>query len=236
MQLILKVLSGQRSGQQLKIPQPKCFVGRAPDCQLRPDTDQISRHHCVISQFDDAVLVRDLGSKNGTFINGERITREREVNDGDLLEIGPFSFQVILVQTPVVASAPTAVIPLTTVMPATAAAVPSVSKPVAPPVALPPVPVAAEFTTTVDMTVPVPAALPPAPPLAPATREDLEDLLDLIEPGKPSRKQDNDTVAMSGDTLDLKEPKGKPTAPPAAGPVSMSEAAKLMKKNRGRPH
>lgn len=233
MQLILKVLSGQRAGQQLKIPQPKCFVGRAPDCQLRPDTDQISRHHCVISQFDDAVLVRDLGSKNGTFINGERITRERELNDGDLLEIGPFSFQAIVVQTPAAAPASTATIP------ATIAAVPPVSVPPvtvaavsAPPVALPPVPVVADITATVDMTVPVSASLPPAPPSA-ATREDLEDLLDLIETGKPSKKQDNDTVAMSGDTLDFKEGK-KPAAPGA--PVSMSEAAKLMKKNRGRPH
>jgi predicted component of type VI protein secretion system len=231
MQLILKVLSGQREGQKLKIPQPKCFVGRAPDCQLRPDTDQISRHHCVISQFDDAALIRDLGSKNGTFVNGERITRERELNDGDLLEIGPFSFQVIVVASEVAAAAPASTlnVPTATI---TAAAAPAAPPPVAvPPVALPP---ASPVPAAVDMSAPVLAALPPVPPpSAPASREDMEDLLDLIETGKPSKKQDNDTVAMSGDTIDLKEPK-KPAAPP--GPMSMSEAAKMMKKSRGRPH
>lgn len=54
-----------------------CLVGRAEDCdiQIPSDSDhlQVSRHHCLLEIHPPVVRVRDLGSTNGTFVNGEKI-------------------------------------------------------------------------------------------------------------------------------------------------------------------
>lgn len=103
MEVRLKVLVGKNVGQELLVPGPKFFVGRAEDCQLRPRSDLISRHHCVLLIENDFVAVRDFGSKNGTLVNDQRILGERELKSGDKLVIGPLEFQV-LIQSAVAAS------------------------------------------------------------------------------------------------------------------------------------
>jgi pSer/pThr/pTyr-binding forkhead associated (FHA) protein len=96
MEVRLKVLVGKNSGQELSIPGPRFFIGRAEDCQLRPRSDLISRHHCVLLIEDGFLAIRDFGSKNGTIVNGERIVGERELKPGDHLTIGPLEFEVVL--------------------------------------------------------------------------------------------------------------------------------------------
>ncbi|HEV3345299.1 MAG TPA: FHA domain-containing protein [Pirellulales bacterium] len=96
MEVRLKVLVGKNSGQELSIPGPRFFIGRAEDCQLRPRSDLISRHHCVLLIEDGFVAIRDFGSKNGTVVNGQRIVGERELKPGDHLTIGPLEFEVVL--------------------------------------------------------------------------------------------------------------------------------------------
>jgi pSer/pThr/pTyr-binding forkhead associated (FHA) protein len=94
MEVRLKVLVGKNSGQELTIPGPRFFIGRAEDCQLRPRSDLISRHHCVLLIEEGFVAIRDFGSKNGTIVNGQRIVGERELKPGDRLTIGPLEFEV----------------------------------------------------------------------------------------------------------------------------------------------
>ncbi|HEX7378052.1 MAG TPA: FHA domain-containing protein [Pirellulales bacterium] len=96
MDVKLKVLVGKNAGQELAVPGPKFFVGRAEDCQLRPRSDLISRHHCVLLIEESFVAVRDFGSKNGTLVNNERVTGERELKHGDRLVIGPLEFEVVV--------------------------------------------------------------------------------------------------------------------------------------------
>jgi pSer/pThr/pTyr-binding forkhead associated (FHA) protein len=96
MELKLKVLEGKHAGQVVPVTGNKFFIGRAEDCQLRPGSDLISRHHCVIIVEEDYVGVRDLGSKNGTQINSEPVFGERPLNPGDQLKVGPLAFEVIL--------------------------------------------------------------------------------------------------------------------------------------------
>lgn len=96
MDVILKVLNGTKSGQELAVRGRKFFVGRAEDCHLRPKSDLISRHHCVLLVDEAGVVVRDLESRNGTFVNGEKITSASELNNGDKLKIGPLEFQIIV--------------------------------------------------------------------------------------------------------------------------------------------
>lgn len=97
MEVRLVVSSGKNAGRVVPVTGERFFIGRAEDCQLRPNTDLISRHHCAISVEDGFVTVRDFGSRNGTFVNGERVRGEEELNNGDNLSIGPLKFVVELV-------------------------------------------------------------------------------------------------------------------------------------------
>ncbi len=96
MKLELKVVSGSRSGLVIPITIPQFMIGRAEDCQLKPRSELISRYHCAILSEPSYVAVRDLGSKNGVYVNGERIGVEQELKNGDKLAIGPLEFQVVL--------------------------------------------------------------------------------------------------------------------------------------------
>lgn len=94
MDLKLKVLDGKNAGQEIAVNGKKFFIGRAEDCHLRPGSDLISRHHCVLLIEDTYIGVRDFGSKNGTFVNEERVVGERELKPGDRLTIGPLQFEI----------------------------------------------------------------------------------------------------------------------------------------------
>lgn len=94
MEFRLRVLVGKNAGYELPIPAPKFLIGRAEDCQLRPASDLISRHHCLLLIEESEVILRDFGSKNGTEINGERVEGERPLKVGDKLKIGPLEFEL----------------------------------------------------------------------------------------------------------------------------------------------
>jgi len=94
MEMSLKVMDGKQAGQEVPVTAKKFFIGRAEDCHLRPVSDLISRHHCVVIVDDSYVAVRDFGSKNGTYVNGERVTGECELKAGDLLKVGSLLFEV----------------------------------------------------------------------------------------------------------------------------------------------
>ncbi|MBI1900288.1 MAG: FHA domain-containing protein [Planctomycetia bacterium] len=100
MSLSLKVLVGNSAGQLINIPGPKFYIGRSDDCQLRPRSDLISRHHCALIVEGDYLGIRDFGSKNGTQVNDERVVGERELKDGDKLKVGPLQFQVVVTHDP----------------------------------------------------------------------------------------------------------------------------------------
>ena len=96
MQVQLKVVGGKQSGQLISINRPKFLIGRADDCQLKSKNELISRYHCVILIEEGYVGVRDLGSRNGVFVNDERVDQETELHNGDLLAIGPLKFEVVI--------------------------------------------------------------------------------------------------------------------------------------------
>ncbi|MDR0327070.1 MAG: FHA domain-containing protein [Planctomycetaceae bacterium] len=89
----LVVAAGNRAGQEIPVPVEKFTIGRAADCHLRPASELVSRYHCALL-VSDGVVVRDLGSRNGVRINGEKINAEQKVNNGDRLAVGPLEFFV----------------------------------------------------------------------------------------------------------------------------------------------
>ena len=94
MDVKLRVVGGRQAGKELSLPDGNFLVGRAEDCQLRPGSEMISRHHCVFIIEDAYVGLRDFGSKNGTLVNDERVLAEQEIKNGDRVKIGPLEFEV----------------------------------------------------------------------------------------------------------------------------------------------
>jgi pSer/pThr/pTyr-binding forkhead associated (FHA) protein len=100
MHVRIKILHGSSTGKEVKIPVPKCLIGRSDECHLKPQSDAVSRKHCVIISTENEVVVRDLNSRNGTFVNGERVGEEAVLLTGDVLRVGPLEFEMVIEQTP----------------------------------------------------------------------------------------------------------------------------------------
>lgn len=69
------------------------IIGRRHDCDLQVRLKSVSRRHCQINQSKGAWQIRDLGSRNGTIINGQPV-KEAVIEAGDSFNIGPLSFML----------------------------------------------------------------------------------------------------------------------------------------------
>lgn len=96
MQVTLKVVGGKHNGREIKVVGSKFTIGRAEGADLRPTSDLISRNHCGIFIEKGEVVVEDFGSRNGTFINGERISGRQTARPGDCLRVGRLQFELVL--------------------------------------------------------------------------------------------------------------------------------------------
>lgn len=76
---------------QLDLP---VMIGRGGESQLQLDHSLISRHHCELYEENGQMMVRDLGSRNGTFIGGQRI-ETAPLPSGDLLTVGGITFRAL---------------------------------------------------------------------------------------------------------------------------------------------
>jgi diguanylate cyclase (GGDEF)-like protein len=83
----LTVLTGRLSGQLFKVT-TALVIGRAPNAELRLEDDGISRSHARIRSETGRAWVEDLQSRNGTFVNGDRISAVVELKDGDKIQVG----------------------------------------------------------------------------------------------------------------------------------------------------
>ena len=72
----------------LPLASRRCTIGSSADCDLVIDDSSVSRTHLLLEQLGGAWFVEDLGSRNGTYLNGHRITARRVVRPGDELRLG----------------------------------------------------------------------------------------------------------------------------------------------------
>jgi CheY-like chemotaxis protein len=85
-----------------------CVLGRGAGCGRRLADPLVSRQHCELSLRGGRVWVEDLVSRNGTFLNGERLEGARPLADGDRLDLADCPFQARLVGSPAEGAAPEA--------------------------------------------------------------------------------------------------------------------------------
>ncbi len=148
----LRVTEGNGRGKTLEVDD-ELLIGRAADDDAgRLDDDsELSRRHARIVRDDDGALsIEDLGSMNGTFVNGERVSRRRALKAGDSIKVGGTILEL------------TAPPPPTVPTPAPEAAAPEPAPAAAPAAASTPAPAAAQAA----LPAPGPAAAPGVPAAA----------------------------------------------------------------------
>ena len=87
----LTVLSGTRSGTTRPVGDARLLLGRDVTCDLRFDAaadTEVSARHAEVRLQDGVAFVRDANSTNGTYVNGERLRSERQLDDGDVIRLG----------------------------------------------------------------------------------------------------------------------------------------------------
>lgn len=108
MKVQLIVVQGKPEGKVIPLVGPKFKIGRGETCHLRPASEQVSREHAEFTIAADTVVVRDLGSRNGTLVNGKAITEAIVLKNRDLVQVGPLTFAVSLEGAPAAKAAPAA--------------------------------------------------------------------------------------------------------------------------------
>ncbi len=93
------LLSGQLSDDQpvrhVRVGASRFTIGRKPDASLCIPSPTVSREHAELTVVDRGLMLRDLGSTNGTFINGVRIQEPCSVRHSDLLQFGQIVFRAV---------------------------------------------------------------------------------------------------------------------------------------------
>lgn len=93
------VLSGESAGAEREIDTPSLSIGRGSDAGWTFADDTMSREHVVLEFADGGIRLRDLGSMNGTRLNGAEV-RAAELKNGDRFQVGEHSFQLVLEKRP----------------------------------------------------------------------------------------------------------------------------------------
>ncbi len=91
MNLKLLVVQGKPAGKVLLFGPGEYYLGRGPECNIRFNSDWVSRQHCLLRVGEEAVL-RDLGSRNGTLVNGQLVNGDQRLAHGDQIQIGQVVF------------------------------------------------------------------------------------------------------------------------------------------------
>ena len=93
----------------IPIQLPRFIIGRSEECSLILDSMEVSRRHAAIHMENSDLFVSDLGSRNGTFLNGSVVEGRRIIEDRDILKIGSHEFLVTVTKRPTSESSHTVV-------------------------------------------------------------------------------------------------------------------------------
>jgi pSer/pThr/pTyr-binding forkhead associated (FHA) protein len=91
MQAVLVMFRSDGERRSFSIARDMTVIGRREDCDLRIPLGEVSRKHCRLVRDGDTLKLEDLGSSNGTFLNGQRV-QEALLSPGDTIQVGPVVF------------------------------------------------------------------------------------------------------------------------------------------------
>jgi pSer/pThr/pTyr-binding forkhead associated (FHA) protein len=91
MDVKLVLLKKNGSHKFFPLPSSVTVIGRRHSCDLCIPLTSVSRRHCQLNHDDEVLKIRDLDSRNGTYLNGKRI-KEAVIQAGDSIKIGPLTF------------------------------------------------------------------------------------------------------------------------------------------------
>ncbi|HEY2250969.1 MAG TPA: PAS domain S-box protein, partial [Planctomycetaceae bacterium] len=83
----MKILAGEHAGRAVELRDDTIVIGRHPACEIRMSEETVSRRHARIIVADGGYFVEDLGSRNGTYVNGQRVTAPWRLCDLDTISI-----------------------------------------------------------------------------------------------------------------------------------------------------
>jgi predicted component of type VI protein secretion system len=95
MDIRLIMFTDKGSRREFPLLKPRVLVGRTVEADLRIPLSVVSRRQCEILRQDDEVTLRDLGSSNGTLVNGVRV-KQAQLSAGDRIVVGPVTFVVVV--------------------------------------------------------------------------------------------------------------------------------------------
>lgn len=91
----LVIQSGKHKGRKIKFPpEGVLLIGRDTECHLRLASTDVSRKHCELHLTEAGILVKDLNSRNGTFVDGYLIEETSPLKPGSILRVGPMEFAI----------------------------------------------------------------------------------------------------------------------------------------------
>lgn len=89
---LLEPSSGAEPVREIPLGGDQFLIGRGSDCDLRLHVSEISRHHCMLRIQGSEVTLVDLGSSNGSYVNGTRVLSQAALRTGDEIRLGPCRF------------------------------------------------------------------------------------------------------------------------------------------------
>jgi len=97
---LIEPAAGTERTREISIPKEDFLIGRGIDCDLRVNDEDVSRHHCMIRLRGKEATLSDLGSSNGTFVNGKRVLSQVTLASGDEIRLGKYRFLMDLGDNP----------------------------------------------------------------------------------------------------------------------------------------
>ena len=85
---VLVVTQGSKTGQSAALADGVILIGRGADCQIILDDDYVSTRHARVVSGENGIYLEDLGSTNGSYVNGQRITAPTTITMSDTVRIG----------------------------------------------------------------------------------------------------------------------------------------------------
>ncbi|MEP5567315.1 MAG: FHA domain-containing protein [Halioglobus sp.] len=89
------VLKNMSSNEAIPLISASVTLGRSPDCEIVVDCSEASRQHASISRKDGRLTIEDLGSTNGTTLNGKRLRKPEILGGGDIVYVGQVYYLVV---------------------------------------------------------------------------------------------------------------------------------------------